>query len=258
MKKILTLSILSIISSPSYAEETKTLFGNQNLSPVFCQLNATAKTPSCVISIGAEAGTKLSSSIVIQKKLPDYIDDSSPNSSNFETNDNYTVNPLVGYFSSNGTKQIRAIYKGTITPEMTQGEIYGRLLLKLEKNGQPVIHNLPLFFKTTEGQKEQIDNIKLVNLKIETSKGLSNAVALSIHNSGNGIASYSMIGINGNSNPEIKNDFVPFNGNILPNSTSKVIITNSKVVDYFKQNPKFVYFINKRTLLIEKINISNN
>jgi len=67
MKKILTLSILSIISSPSFAEETKTLFGNQNLSPVFCQLNATAKTPSCVISIGAEAGTKLSSSIVIQK-----------------------------------------------------------------------------------------------------------------------------------------------------------------------------------------------
>jgi len=100
MKKFLTLSILTIVCSTSFAQEAKTLFGNQNLSPVFCQLSVSSKTPSCVISIGADAGTKLSSSIVIHKNLSDYVDSVSPTSSNFETNDNYTINPLVSYFSS--------------------------------------------------------------------------------------------------------------------------------------------------------------
>lgn len=258
MKKIFTLSILSMISSVVFAQEAKTLFGNQNLSPVFCQLNVSSKTPSCVISIGAEAGTKLSSSVVIQKNLSNYIDSASPESSNFEINENYTTNPLVTYFSSNGTKQIRVIYKGTVTPEMTNGEIYGRLLLKLEKDNQPIVHNLPIFFKTKDNQKEKIESIKLEPIRTQTEKGLVNAFTLNLKNTGNGVAAYSMIGFNNNSNPDLKNDFVPFNGTVLPNSNSKVIIYDKKLIDYFKQNPNFVYVINKRTLLIEKLSLTNN
>ena len=106
--------------------------------------------------------------------------------------------------------------------------------------------------------KEKIDSIKLEAVRLETEKGLVNSFVLNIKNSGNGVAAYSMIGFNNNNNPEIKNDFLPFNGTILPNSNARVIINDKRLVDYFKQNPKFVYVINKRTLLIEKINLSNN
>lgn len=111
MKKILLLSVLSISLSNAFAQEVKTLFGKQNISPTFCQLTINTKTPSCVISIGAEAGTKLSASFLIQKNLSNYLDSSDTTSSNFEVNDNYTINPLITSFSSNGTKQVRLIYK---------------------------------------------------------------------------------------------------------------------------------------------------
>lgn len=256
-KNLILFALFGLLSNVQAQEISKSLFDKQSITPTFCQMNL-SKTPSCVISVGADIGTRLTASVVMQKSMVEYNDTYSPESENFVVDDSYTVNPLVSSFSNAGNKQIRVIYTSSLSGKITENEQYGRLLLTMEKDGQQVVHNLPIFFKTSETQKPNITSMILDVESIKNKKGMVNAPVLKVTNTGNGNAAFSMISFSNKniSELDIKNDFAAFNGNIMPNSTSKIILNDKRVYNYFKNNPSFVYVINKKTLLIEKIDLN--
>ena len=100
---------------------------------------------------------------------------------------------------------------------------------------------------------EKINNIK-------NNKGNFSVPSLKIVNSGTGNAAFSMISFSNKNMSELqlKTDFASLNGNIIPKSTANVILSDKRVYSYFKSNPSFVYVVNKKTLLIEKIELSKN
>lgn len=256
-KTILFLSLLSAVFQVNAQEVSKTLFDKQSVTPTYCQIINSGKTPSCVISVGADIGTKLTASVIFQKHQSEYIDSFSPESANFETNDDYTVNPMVSSYGNAGNKQIRVIFRGNLTSEMAKYEQYGRLLLTMEKDGQQVVHNLPVFFKTADNQKPNISSVSLGVETIKSPKGMVNVPILKIKNIGNGVAAFSMVAFNNKdtSSLSLQNDFAPFNATVMPNSTAKIILTDKRVYSYFKNNPTSMTVINKKTLLIEKIEL---
>jgi len=233
-RKIISLALLALSPFAFAAEVVVTNTGTLNIAPTFCEISSTSKVPSCTISVQASQGSRVSSMFFLRQQTSQYDDSTNILSANYSSNTrNFTTNPLVADYEKDGTKQVRLIYTSKVTPDMTSGEIYGRLVINVEKPGSsPFMFNLPVYFSTAKEQKAAIATATVGTTNSFEGRSFSRPVTtLTVTNNGNGIFAINGISFNKKTNASEYTyaDFTQLDGNVLPRSRDTILITDEKL-----------------------------
>lgn len=233
-RKIISLALMAFSAFASASEVLVTNTGTLNIAPTFCEISSSSKVPSCTISIQASQGSRVSTMFFLHQQTSQYEDSTNILSANYSSNTrHFTTNPLVADYEKDGTKQVRLIYTSKITPDMTYGEIYGRLIVNVEKPGSsPFMFNLPVYFSTAKEQKAAIATATVGTTTSFDGRNFSRPVTtLTVTNNGNGIFAINGISFNKKANSSEYNyaDFTQLDGNVLPRSRDTILITDEKL-----------------------------
>lgn len=233
-RKIISLALLALSPFALAAEVLVTNTGTLNIAPTFCEISSTFKVPSCTISVQASQGSRVSSMFFLHQQTSQYEDNTNILSANYSSNSrNFTTNPLVADYEKDGTKQVRLIYTTKVTLDMTSGEIYGRLVINVEKPGSsPFMFNLPVYFSTAKGQNAAIASATVGTTNSFEGRSFSSPVTtLTLTNNGNGIFAINGISFKKKTNASeyTYSDFTQLDGNVLPHSTDTILIKDEKL-----------------------------
>jgi len=239
--KILASTVLGLISSFAFAQSVNVQNeGTLNVAPTFCEMSSASKTPSCTISIQASQGSKVTTSFYLRQQAGQYEDSNYILDAAFTSaNRNFTTNPLFADYVTDGVKQVRLIYTGKITPDMTSGEMYGRMIIGIEKPGSaPFMLNLPVYFSTAKGQKAVIASATVGTTNRFDGRSYPNAVTtLTVTNNGSGVFAINGISFTKKANVAdyTYSDFAQLDANVLPHSSDTILIKDEKIAKQLQQ-----------------------
>lgn len=233
-RKIICSSLIALSSLATAADVTVTNTGTLNIAPTFCEISSTAKVPSCTISIQASQGSRVSTMFFLHQQTSQYEDSTNIVSANYSSNTrHFTTNPLVADYEKDSTKQVRLIYTSKITPDMTSGEIYGRLIINVEKPGSsPFMFNLPVYFSTAKNQKAEVTGATVgTTTRFDGRNYPRPMTTLTVANTGNGILAINGISFTkkASASEYTYADFTQLDGNVLPRSRDTILITDEKL-----------------------------
>lgn len=233
-RKIICSGLIALSSIATAADVTVTNSGTLNIAPTFCEISSTAKVPSCTISIQASQGSRVSTIFFLRQPSSQYEDSTNILSPDFSSNSrNFTTNPLFADYEKDGTKQVRLIYTSKITPDMTEGEIYGRLIINVEKPGSsPFMFNLPVYFSTAKNQKAEVTGATVGTTTRFDGKNYPRPMTtLTVANNGSGVFAINGISFTkkASASEYIHADFTQLDGNVLPRSRDTILITDEKL-----------------------------
>lgn len=240
-RKIISAIILAFASmTASAADITVKNEGTLNIAPTFCEMSVTSKVPSCTISIQASQGSRVGTAFFLHQQTSQYEDTLNILSPEFSSNTgNFTTNPLFADYEKDGTKQIRLIYTGKVTPDITSGEMYGRLLINIEKPGtSPFIFNLPVYFTTAKFQKAEVGTAVVSSTTTFGGRNYPRPVTtLTVINNGSGVFAINGISFNKKTNTSDYSygDFIQLDGNVLPRSRDTILITDEKLAKQLQE-----------------------
>lgn len=239
-RKIISLSLLALSPFALAAEVLVTNSGTLNIAPTFCEISSSTKVPSCTISVQASQGSRVSTMFFLHQQTSQYEDSTNILSANYSSNTrHFTTNPLVAEYEKDGTKQVRLIYTGKVTPDMTSGEIYGRLIVNVEKPGSsPFMFNLPVYFSTAKEQKAAVATMTVGSTNSFQGRTFPQPVTtLTVTNNGSGIFAINGISFNkkANASEYTYADFTQLDGNVLPRSRDTILITDEKLAKQLQQ-----------------------
>lgn len=262
--KMIFVGLLGVALAHANAIDLKTANQEQNIAPTYCEIDLSAKIPSCTISIRSTGGSKLSTYYVQHKNSDKYIEDPTPSNPDFTQTDDFTSTPLVAVFQTDGVKQVRLTFNGQITPELTKQEGYGRFLIKVDKEDKSLMHNLPVFISNGKKQAFNITNAtlgaKTFSFKDGQGKEIKKTVpTLTMKNDGDGILATSLVTFGKKSNDadyNLTKDFQTLNLNVLPHSEDTILLLDEKLAEGFQKSAgKTVVFLNKRNMKFVEVKI---
>jgi hypothetical protein len=233
--KLLTSTILSLISGFAFAQNVNVHNeGTLNIAPTFCEISSISKVPSCTISIQASQGSRVTTAFYLRQQASIYEDSLNILDPAFSGNTKgFTTNPLFADYEKDGTKQIRLIYSGKLTSPMTTGELYGRMIINIEKPGSsPFLFNLPVYFSTDKNQKAAITSATVSTTTHFDGRNFPRPVTtLTVTNDGSGVFAINGISFNKKINPAdyTYNDFAQVDANVLPHSRDTILIRDERL-----------------------------
>ena len=239
-RKIICTSLIALSSFATAAEVTVTNTGTLNIAPTFCEMSLATKTPSCTISIQASQGSKVSTLFYLRQPSSHYEDTTNILSADFSSNTrNFSTNPLFAEYEKDGTKQVRLIYTSKITPDMTSGEMCGRLFINVEKPGSsPFVFNLPVYFTTAKNQKAEVTGATVgTTTRFDGRSYPRPMTTLTVVNNGSGVFAINGISFTKKATASEYShaDFLPLDGNVLPRSRDTILITDDRLAKQLQE-----------------------
>lgn len=251
--KIIASSILLLISSMAFAQSVEVHNeGTLNIAPTFCEISSGSKTPSCTISVQASQGSRVMTSFYLRQQSGQYEETLNILDPAFSSgNRNFTTNPLFADYEKDGAKQVRLIYTGKITPDMANGELYGRMIIDIEKPGSsPFLLNLPVYFSTAKDQKPVLATATVsTTTRFDNRSYPSPVTTLTVTNNGSGVFAINGISFNkkANSADYTYSDFAQLDGNVLPHSRDTILIKDERLAKQLQQSKGSTFILsNKR------------
>lgn len=253
MKKLLTLTILSAMVCPAFAQSES--IGVQ-VDPTSCELNLKAKVPSCTFSITASKGSVIETGFKLQQRADSYVDVQLIDD-NFSDDADFTTTPPKARFSEDGKKQVRLIYTGP------RGEIkeekFGRFYVSIAKDNSIPINFLVPVYIGNGNEKSDVKEIKLGTQTFTVTEGktkrtMTVPVAI-ITNNGDAVFAASHVSFVQKDSFDVS-VFKQFNATVLPHSTATIRLTDAKLAEAFKAANGTVYLRDKRSTKIVELKVS--